>query len=344
MKPLTSHRSALRGSTASIQLWIVIMLALALATARGAAPAATPLLQLDPIVVANGSASVSGSVSSEAASATLSVNGQPLGLDAAGAFSGVVPLNGASTIAIALNQAGSDQQVQFEIPLTGALLGPGGVIPAGVLDSLEQAGVSLLTPILGTDSKPVTVGGTVLDGSQLGSLAVNGKDVLGALSDGAFSVQLPGTTKVVTLTATDTSGNSQTTTSSVIHTSLAGTTVSAAGALGIRIVKVRFYKQLVVRKHRLRMVVTVKDRRGLLVRGAKITVRSPKAGRLVRQPRASLSGAKGRVTIVLRLRQAALGKLLAVNTVATTPRAKAAKKNGTNLPRAKSRAGRKAGR
>jgi hypothetical protein len=324
----------MKPKTAPIQFWIVLVAALGLLLAPGAQPAATQLLNLGPIVVANGVASVTGSVSSTAGNSTVTVNGQPVGVDSSGAFTAAVPLNGASAVTIGLTQAGSSEQTSFEVPLTGELLGPGGVIPAGVLDSLEQAGLSLVTPVAGAPGQPLTVKGGVLDGSQLTSMTVNGKDVLGALaSDGTFSVQVPGTTKVVTLRATDLNGNSVKKTTGVQHKQLTSSSVSAANALGIKIVKIRYIKQAALRTHRLRMIVTVRDRRGLLVRGAKISVRAVKAGRFVRTPKTTQSGPKGRATLVLRLRAAAFGKRLVVVTLAKTPRAKASRKTRVLVPR-----------
>jgi hypothetical protein len=324
----------MKPSTAPIQLWVALVLALGLALAPGAEPATTPLLTLGPIVVANDVATVSGTVAPDGGSTSVTVNGQPLGVSTSGTFQGVVPLDGASSITIGLTEAGSEQQTSFQIPLTETLLGAGGVIPPGVLDSLQQAGISLLTPLGVTSGEPLTVSGSVLDGSNLSSLTVNGKDVLGTLTpDGTFSVQLPGTTKVVTLTATDTNGNSATRRAGVKLSRLKATTVSAANALGVRIAKVRYYKTAALRKHRVRMVVTVKDRRGLLVRGAKISVRALKAGRLVRQPKAGVTGPKGRATFVLRLRAAAYGKRLVVVSLAKTPRAKASRKTAVFVPR-----------
>jgi hypothetical protein len=323
------------------QLWGMLVLVIALAVVPYATPASTPLVQLGPITVANGTAVLTGTVSSQAAGSTLTVNGQPLAIDANGAFAGAVDLNGAGSISLGLSSPAGDQQTVFTIPVT--LAGLGGVIPTGVLDSIQQAGVSLLTPIVGNGQDPLAVAGSVLQGSQLAGLTANGKDILGALGqDGSFSVQLPGTTKVVTVTATDKNGTSQTIVSGVAQKELAaGTTVAAASAAGIRIVKVRFYKQNALRKHRVRMVVTVKDRRGLLIRGAKISVSSTKAGRLSHRPSLHLSGRKGRATFTLRLRQAAFGKRLIVVTVAKTPRAKATKKSSVSLPRSKSTAARR---
>jgi hypothetical protein len=325
----------MKPSTAHIQLWIALVLALGLALAPGAKPASTSLLELGPIVVANGVATVSGRVAPETGTTSVTVNGQPLGVSTSGAFQGVVALDGASSITIGLTEAGSDQQTSFQIPLTGTLLAAGGVVPAGVLDSLQQAGISLLTPTGVTSGEPLTVSGAVLDGSNLSSLTVNGHDVLGMLGpDGSFSVQVPGTTKVVTLTARDTQGNAVTRKAGVKLSRLkAATTVSAANALGVRIAKVRYYKSAALRTHRVRMVVTVKDRRGLLVRGAKISVRAVKAGRVVRQPKAGLTGRRGRATFVLRLGAAAFGKRLVVVSVAKTPRAKASRKTAVFVPR-----------
>jgi hypothetical protein len=323
------------------RLWGILVLAIALAVAPYAAPASTPLVQLGPITVADGTAVLAGTVGSQAAGTTLTVNGQPLAVDATGAFAGAVDLNGAGSISLALSSPAGDQQTVFTVPLT--LAGLGGVIPAGVLDSIQQAGVSLLTPIVGNGQDPLTVAGSVLQGSQLAGLTANGQDILGALGqDGSFSVQLPGTTKVVTVTATDTHGTSETIVSGIAQKELAaGTTVAAASAVGIRIVKVRFYKQNALRKHLVRMVITVKDRRGLLIQGAKISVRSTKTGRLSHRPNVHLSGRKGRATFTLRLRQAALGKRLIIVTVAKTPRAKASKKSSVSLPRPKSTAARR---
>ena len=321
-----------------IHLRIVLVLALALAIVPGAAPAAKPLLQLGPITVIDGTATIAGTVTARGARTTLTVNGHRLGLDASGAFHGVVSLDGESAISITIAELGGTQQTRYVIPLTGALLGSGGVIPSGVLDALEQAGISLLAPARSGSGAFLTVQGAVLDPTRLVSLTLNGVDVLQALQpNGTFSVQLPGTTSVVTLTAQDTSGTTQqqatqTTTRPFLPPS-AQTTVSAARAVGLRITRVRFVKKGSVRTHRLRMTVTVKDRRGRLVRGAKITVRETRAGRLVRRARTSSSGPRGRATFVLRLRPAAYGKRLVLVTVAKTPRAKAVRRSAVRVPR-----------
>jgi hypothetical protein len=313
---------------------VIVALAVALAVVPYAVPASTPpLVQLGPIAVADGTAVLAGTLSPQAAGSTLTVNGHPLSVDASGAFGGSVDLNGSGSIALQLSDPVGGQTV-FTIPLT--LAGLDGVIPTGVLDSVQQAGVSLLGPIAGDDGSPLTVAGSVLDKTQLAGLTANGMDILGALgSDGSFSVQLPGTTKVVTLAATDTHGTTETIVSSVGHQTLSSSTTAAASAMGVRIVKVRFYKQNVRSRHFMRMVVTVKDRRGLLIRGAKLSVRSTRPGRLSQRPKMHLSGRKGRATFTLRLGKAAFGKRLIVVTLAKTPKAKATKRSAVIVPRAK---------
>jgi hypothetical protein len=318
MSKTAGHRAA-----SPLQLILPVGLALALAFALAAKSSSAPPLQLGPIVVADGTATVNGSVGGYTSGETLTVNGQPVGLDAAGHFATTVSLSGASTLDFGLNGPEGNQSVGFKIPL-GTLVGSTGVIPPGVLDDFNQAGVSLLQPV--TDGGSLVVKGGVLDQGQLSSLTLNGKDVLGDLStDHTFTVTVPGTTKTITLQAVDKQGNSET-----IQTR---DSTSAADAIGVRIVKIRYLKGNVSRHHRLKMVITVKDRRGLLIRGARIAVSSTKAGRLTRHPRATSTGARGTATVGLRLRKGALGKRLALVVVARTPHAKARKTSSVRVPR-----------
>ncbi|MGB2876162.1 MAG: hypothetical protein WBB76_11905 [Gaiellaceae bacterium] len=313
-----------------VRLCTTLAAFLALALAPSAATASTPLLNLGPIAVANGTAALAGTVGSDGAGMSLTVNGQPLAVNAAGQFDGLVSLNGASAINLTLSGASGDQTISFEVPLTAALLGPNGVIPTGVLNSIEQAGISLLTPVAGKGALPVTVGGSVADSTQLASLSVNGQDVLSRLTNGGtFTTQVPGSTKTVELSATDTKGVSETRTR-YLRRQLS---VSAASATGVRIVKVRFYPQNAVRTHRMRMVITVKDRLGRPIRGARVTVSSTKPGFLAKRPKTTLTGRGGKATVILSLRKRALGKRLVVLTVAKTPKAKARKMSAVRLPR-----------
>jgi hypothetical protein len=53
-----------------------------------AAPGGQPLLTLGPIVIANGTATVVGTLGSQASGSRVTVNGQPLAANASGAFAG----------------------------------------------------------------------------------------------------------------------------------------------------------------------------------------------------------------------------------------------------------------
>ena len=88
------------------RLGLLAALVLLLVYVSAASTASTPLLQLGPIAVANDTATVTGTLASGSSTATLTINGQPVGLDAAGAFAAAVPLNGASTLSLALRQGG----------------------------------------------------------------------------------------------------------------------------------------------------------------------------------------------------------------------------------------------
>ena len=324
--------SPLRLSAALVRLTAVFAAALALAVVPRATTANTPLLNLGAITVANGTAIVNGTVGSEAAGGQLSINGQTIGVDAAGNFAAVVNLAGASSVNLSLTDPNGTQTTGFTIPLN--LAGPGGIIPASVLDPIEQAGLSLLDPV--TDGNAITVGGGVLDKGQLAGLSLNGKDILGELGPGgSFSVQVPGTTKTITVTATDSKGVGETIQSSVA-TPVGGTSVSAAQAVGLKISGLKFIKKGALKTHRVRMVITVKDQLNRLVQGAKIVVQgTTKARRMAKKPKPTVTGKKGAVTVVLRLRNSAFGKRLSVLAIAKTPTAKAQKKSSVQMPRMK---------
>ena len=322
--------------------------AVALVAAGPAAPDVTPpLLTLNPITVANGTAALAGTVGGTPdAGLQLSANGQPLAVDGSGHFAGVVNLNGAGALDLALASPATGGTTAYHIPLSG--LGPlGGVVPGNVLAALQQAGVSLAKPVGGfkvVDGLPLTVGGHVANRDQLAGLSVNGTDVLKTLRpDGSFSAQLPGTTREVTLTATDRQGNSERSTYRVLSTSSVvstpfGPSVSASGAVGLKIASVRYSTRAVVRTKRIRVVVTVKDRLNRLVRGASVTIRATKARWLVGRAKAKRTSRVGRASFVLRVRPAALGRRIALLAAARTPSASAMKTTSLHLPRAARRA------
>jgi hypothetical protein len=329
------------GFTGLLAAALAALAVLGLTTPSAPGEVLSPAVVLGPMTVANGTATVAGSLGAPSSGVQLTVNGQPLAVDAAGNFSGAVNLNGQSNLTFGLRNSGGEI-TSVTIPLNSNIVGPGGVINSDVLAALEKAAVSILKPVEGfkiLDNLPLRIGGSVGDKGSLASLTVNGKDVLGLLgSDPAFSLQLPGTTKEVSVTMTDKQGVSQTSSVPVLHgtsifTTTAGRSVAATGAIGVRITKIRYITRSVRRTKRLRMIVTVKDRRGLLIRNASISVRSKYARRIVRNPRAKKSNKVGQAAFLLRARNRAFGKRLVMVTLAKTPSAKANKSSSVRLPR-----------
>lgn len=323
--------------------------ALVLLLAPAAKPdVAPPLVSLGPVSVANGTATLSGALTgAPAAGYQLHVNGQPLGLNADGTFAGTVDLAGQSLLTVTARNPLSGETVTTQIPLNTNLIGPGGVIPSTILDALKNAGIGLTIPdggFVSLDGLPVKVEGSVLKRDELASLKVNGVDVLDKLtSNGTFAQSVPGTSREVSITATDRQGVTQTTSfgvvpmSSVINTA-AGPSVAAAGADGVKIAKIRYLTKTVRAKKRFRMIVTVKDNRGRLVRGATVRVR-PKVKRFVVGPsqRTKKSTKIGQANFLVLVRKPALGKRLFMITVAQTPKAKAQKTSSVRLPKAKAK-------
>jgi hypothetical protein len=329
--PSLSNRRALAALTAAVSI------VLALAGARGApADTVAPAITLGPTTILNGVATVSGSVDAPSSSgATLEVNGQPLDLTAGGQFTGIVNLNGQSVLSLSVKNPATGETGTVTIPLTSNLIGPGGVISPDALSALEDAAVSILKPVGGfvsLDGKPIEVSGSVGDGDGLVSLSVNGLDALSKLKpDGGFLVPVPGTSKEVSVLMSDKQGVTLDTRYRVVHSTLSS--VSAADADGVRITKIRYFAKGVKTTKRLRMVVTVKDRRNLLIHGAVVTARSAKTGRIVGRSKVKQTNTKGKATFTLRLRKTAFGKRLAIVTTAKTPKAKVAKRTSVRLPR-----------
>lgn len=301
---------------------IAVLATLALVPA--AAPAPTPLVTLGPITVLNGTAVVAGTLGPQASGVVLTVNGRPVSIKASGAFAGTIDLKGADTIVLALSRPATGVVIKLRIPLLGRT-----VIPGSVLDALMRAGISILQPVV-KPGQPVVVNGSVSDGSQLVALTVNGVDVMTLLHGGSFTVPLPGDTGQVQVDASGANGTTETINAPVFRP-FSTSTVSARNALGIRIAKIRYIRKGALRTHRMRMIVTVRDVRGRLIRGAIIRV-TAKGHKLAKRPRATRSGPRGRATIGLRLRGSAYGKRLVTVTLAKTPRAKAHKTTSVRVP------------
>jgi hypothetical protein len=259
-------------------------------------------------------------------------------VNADGTFAAVVNLAGRSSLDLQVTDPASGATSTASIPLNTNVVGPGGLLPADVLDAFERAAVSLVEPADGfkiLDGQPIAVGGSVADRKQLVGLTVNGKDVLGTLGqDGSFTVPIAGTTRTITLVATDTRGVSSTTTYPVTHqTAAAGTTVAAANAVGVRVASVRYLTKGFRKTKRVRMIVTVKDNLGRLVQGATVQVRGVPASRLVGRPKAKRTDKSGRVSFLLKPHARVRGKRLYTITIAKTPTAKVQRKTSVRVPK-----------
>jgi hypothetical protein len=297
----------------------------ALVLVPAASSSSQPLVTLGTITLANGTAAVSGTLASQAAGSQVTVNGQPLAVNSSGTFAGTADLNGAQAIDLGISNPGTEVGTHFQIPVQGQ-----SVIPGSVIDPLTQAGLSILQPTV-TQGQPVTVSGSLADGSGLVGLSVNGVDALGqARQGGAFSVQLPADTGQVKVKASGLNGTTEVINAPAFRP-FSTSTVSARNAVGIRIAKIRYIRKGVLRTHRLRMIVTVRDQRGRLIRGATIRV-TDKGCKLAGRPKATRSGSKGRATIALRVNRSAYGKRLVTVTVAKTPHAKAQRRSSVRVP------------
>ena len=306
-----------------------------------------PAVKLGPTIVLNGIATVNGTVNGLGpAGATLTINGQPVGVNANGTFASTLNLAGQSALAIEVANPATGEKSTVSIPLTTNVIGPGGLIPPEVLSAIERAAVSILEPIGGfkiLDGKPISVEGSVGNKDELVSLKVNGVDALGAVNNlGSFSVPIPGTDKTVTVTTTDSRGVTTTTTYPVAQgtttpAAAAAPTVAAAKAVGLKVASVRYVTRSFRKTKRVQMIVTIKDSLGRLVRGATVQVRAAPAKGLRVKPRIKRTGKNGRVSFLLHPRARVFGKKLTTVTVAKTPTAKAQRKTSVRVPKLRAR-------
>jgi hypothetical protein len=308
-------------------------------------------ITLGPTTVLNGTATVTGTLNGTApAGATVAINGAPVGVNANGTFVAVLDVAGRSSLELQVTDPASGGTSVVSIPLNTNVIGLGGVIPSDVLAAIERAAVSVLEPVGGfkiLDGEPITVGGSVLHREQLAGLTVNGRDVLGTMGPGpGFSVPIPGTSRTITVVATDHRGVTTTTAYPVTHQAsaaapAAGATVAAAKAVGVRVASVRYVTKGFRKSKRVRMIVTVKDNLGRLVRGATVQVNGAPASRLVRRPKLKRTDKLGRAGLLLTPRARAYGKRLFTVTIAKTPTAKAQRKTSVRVPKLRARSVRK---
>jgi hypothetical protein len=323
---------------------VLATLAVALAGAQSARAISAPVL-IDAVSVEDGVAVVTGFVEAE----LLEVNGQVVKVAENGAFSAPIDLTQNALVLEVLNSP--DEIVTVFVPID-VLLATGG---RGVLNDLVDAGISVDKPLDGfqvIDGEMPLVEGMVLDDSNLEALEVNGVNALNRLGDdGLFSIDLGSSTsssstsrETVTFMARDQRGVTQTSTfkttnvTSTIATR-AGTSVSAAGARGVRISKMALDSRSLRSAKHVRVLVTVKDRRGYLIRGASL--------RLVATPtkhvangalRAGFTNRVGKAQFAFRIKASAFkGGLLTIAARASTPKATATKKVALRLPAAVTR-------
>ena len=325
------------------RLGLAIMLAtlaVALAGSQAVGAVVAPVV-IDTVTVEDGVAVVTGSVDAE----LVAVNGKRIDVGADGAFRAEVDLS-EELLVVELVESPTEL-VTIRIPLD-VLLQSGG---EGVLNALVDAGISIDVPSEGfqiVDGELPLVEGRILNDSNLELLEVNGVDVLGRMGEnGLFSIALGSSSsrETVNVVATDRSGVSQTTTFTATRvkstiTTRAGTSVSAAGARGIVIAKVALDKRFLTSpKKQLRMVVTVKDRRGYLIRGASLRLRAMPAKHVANgKLRAGFTNRFGKAQFRYTLRAKAMtgspAKWLTIVTRAATPKASASKRVQLRLPAA----------
>jgi hypothetical protein len=322
---------------------VLATLAVALAGAQSANALTAPVL-IDAVSVENGVAVVTGTIDAE----HVEVNGQVVVLGDDGTFRAEVDIDADALVVDVFDSP--NETVSIRIPID-VLLSTGG---DGVLDALLDAGISVDVPADGfkiVDGERPLIEGRVLDDSSLGGFEVNGIDVLDRLGDnGMFSVNLGSsrssttTRETVTVVATDHRGVSQTstfTTKSVKSTiaTRAGTSVSAAGARGVRISKMAIDSRSLRSAKHVRVLVTVKDRRGYLIRGASLRlVATPSKHVANGALRAGFTNRVGKAQFAFRIKASAFkGGLLTIAARASTPKSTATKKVALRLPAAVTR-------
>jgi hypothetical protein len=294
-------------------------------------------------VVEDGVAVLTGSTEAE----VVEINGELIQVGEGGTFVAPFDLDEDSVVLRVLESP--SELVTVEVPLD-VLLSTGG---DGVLNDLLDAGISIDEPIGGfqiVDGQLPLIEGRVLNGDNLSVLEVNDVNVLSRLGDdGLFSIVLGGssTKERITVVATDHSGVTQTSTftarrvTSAIATR-AGTSVSAAGAQGIRIVEVALDKRFLSPTKSLGVIVTVTDRRGFLIRGAALQLRGMPRKHVANGARkAGFTNRVGEGRFAYRLKASAFTgspvRFFTIWTRAATPKSSATKKVTLRLPAAVTR-------
>jgi hypothetical protein len=326
-----------------VRLGVVTAFAvIALALVGGAkADLSVAPITLDVIAIADDVATVTGSLGD--VTSDLEINGLPVDVDADGDFTTLVDLEKNVVVVSLLNDLG--ERTTFRIPVNVLVENDG-----GVLDNLLASGVSIDVPIDGfevIDGQGPIVVGSILSPELLRGVWINDVDVLDHLGpSGAFAVVLPWQSapaaQQVTVVVVDRRGVSQTSAfrttslSSAIRTR-AGTSVSAAGARGVRIARIVFDRSQLRPGKTLAVTVTVKDSRGFLVRGAALRLTgTPSRYLAAGAVRAGFTNRAGQARFTYRLHARAFASCgctrLAVTVRASTIRAATKRTASLRLP------------
>jgi hypothetical protein len=380
----------------AIATWLLVL------ASGSSAATGSPVLTLGPISVnANGVANVTGTVTgtlggSTKGSVNVTLNGHPLGVNAAGTFAGSVDLGGVSVggtdtnasvnanAVIQLDASNPDtgQTFSVRIPASLAASAPGGVLD-GALQQLQSAGVSVVVPPGGfqsIDNGPVEVAVDVNKPGELASLSINGAgsgsgsnsstgsssgsgnsgsgSVSGAGGPGGSGSGSVGSTgsrgakKVVrkqvvyvlpssngvSVAATDTHGVTEVNSYPVLHITSAirtraGTSVTAAGAQGLKISQIHYDLSKLQTTKRLGITVTLRDLRGYLVRDAAVTIGAARGAAVTISGRQSrISNRYGQAVFSVPLSKAVFSKRLFVGVTGRTPSAQAHRTASVKLP------------
>jgi hypothetical protein len=317
-------------------------LAVALAGSQSAQAISLPVL-INGVTVEDGVALVTGTTDA----AVVEVNGAVVQVGEDGTF--VAPIDVSENVLVLEVLESPAETVTIRIPVD-VLLQTGG---EGVLNDLVDAGIGIDLPSEGfliVDGELPLVEGRVLNDSNLSVLEVNGVDILHDLGrDGLFSIDLGSSSSShenVTVVATDRRGVSQTTTFTTTRVrstiaTRAGTSVSAAGAQGLVIAKVALERRFLKAAKHLGVVVTVKDRRGYLIRGAALRLRAMPAQHVRNGAlRAGFTNRIGNGRFAYRLQASAFQdktQYLTIWTRAATPKSSATTKVTLRLPTAAER-------
>jgi hypothetical protein len=291
-------------------------------------------------IVDDGVAILTGTTDAE----IVEVNGDVVEVDADGTF--VVPIDLSDNVVVLEVLESAAETVTVRIPVD-VLLENGG---EGVLNDLLGAGITIDVPSEGfqiVDGQMPVIEGRVLNASELAALEINGQDILRILGPGGLFLFQPSsstTRETITVIATDRSGVSQTSTfaTSRVRSAIAtraGTSVSAAGAQGIRIVQVALDKRFLKPAKYLSVVVTVQDRRGFFIRGAALQLRGMPEKHVANGAlKAGFTNRVGKGRFAYRLKASAFtgstAQLLTIWTRAATPKSSATKKVTLRLPAA----------